>query len=76
MKELNMEWIEGNEVNWRKLLDDNTPVVVQLTRDGVSDFICGFVVMVSTQSDLIIESSHQGFAHFCRYEVERVSVLK
>lgn len=70
-----MQWVEANDVDWRKLLDDDTIVVVVIRRDEVSDVVCGRVSMMSNRNELEVENLHQGRFGFYNYEVEKVLIL-
>ena len=71
----NMQWIEPNEVDWYKLLDENKTIVVMICRGEVRDVVCGYVFMMNNRNELELESFHQGRFGFHNYEVEKVLIL-
>ena len=70
-----MQWIEPNEVDWRKLFDDDQTIVIVVRRGEISDVVCGHVSMMNNRNELELESLHQGHFGFYDYEVEKVLIL-
>ncbi len=70
-----MEWIEPNEINWRKLLDEDRVVVAVIHRGEIKDVICGRVSMMNNRNELEVENS-QGRIGFDDYEVEKILILE